>query len=336
MIADLAAADGGQRLAVEYLDGHVVVWDLRRHSQLLSVPPGPTQHIWLTGDGRTLARDMGSIGSATNLLQIWPVGPRPAAQRPEAEFQVTTDWVWQEPQAPRMLIIPNFNAVEPLWPKSTHGGVPAIVLYDTLHHRIIASSSAPPGAPVNGFPQPPVIATDGVSYNRTTGTFVISSEAQMGFISWKPGSRPVPTRAHCTSGGTLSSDGRLFACVSGSPTPALSVWNVSQRRLASQWRPGGMATTNPYSVTFADGDRILAVAEGRYPPEPYVVQLYQVSDHRLLRTLQLGTAPNQYHAGQLWSVGQSLVAEQDPAKYGCGPQTGNQTCASRFFVFSLR
>lgn len=327
MIVDLSAADDGQRLAVQYLDGHVVVWDLRRHSQLLSVPPGPTQEMWLTGGGSILALDVGSLGYANNLLQIWPVGRRPAVHRPEAEFRVTTDWVWQDPQAPRLLILPNNLAFA--------SGVPAIILYDVLHHRTIAAAEAPPGAPVNGFAQPSVIAADGVSFNRTTGTFAISSEQQRGFISWKPGTQPVATQANCNFGGALTNDGRLFACVSGWPTQTLAVWNVSQRRVVSQWQPSDMASTNPYFVTFVDGGRMLAVAEGRHPPAPYVIQIYQVSNHRLLRTLSLGTAPNEFGGGRLWVVGPSLVVEQDPGEFACGPLTGNQVCTSRFLVFSL-
>ena len=329
VIASLAPSDDGQRLAVLYLDGHVAVWDLGHHSLLLRLPPAPTQQIWLTGGGRILAREVGALGSAGNLLQIWPVGRRPAAQRPEAEFRGTADWVWEDPQARRMLILP-----QP--PLRAGRGAPQLVFYDFLHKRVIATAETP-NVTMNGFSQGRIIAADGVSFNKATGTFVISSEAHSGFITWKPGSPPVATNAHCNgnSEGTLSNDGRLFACFTGWPTQTLSVWNVIQRRLVTQWRPSGIASVNPYWVTFADGGRMLAVAEGRHPPEPYVIRIYQVSDHRLLRSLQLRSAPNEFYIGPLWVVGRSLVAEQAPGKLNCGSMTGNLVCTSRFFVFSL-
>jgi hypothetical protein len=332
IVTDLEATDNGQRLAVLYLDGHIAVWDLRHDALLLSLPPAPTQAMWLTGGGSVLAREVGSLGSGTNLVQIWPVGRRPMARRPEAEFRLSTDFLWQNPQASRMLILPNFNAIQP---PSNRRGVPPIILYDPLRRRTIATAGAPKSA-VNGFPQPPVIAADTATFDKTTGTFVITSEEQMGFITWKPGSQPIATKSNCEAAGTLTSDGRLFACPAAAPAQAVAIWNVPQRQEVALLQPGNTAAIQVSSVAFLDGDRMIAVAVARQPPAPYVIQLYRLSDHQLVRSFLLQPAPTQYYPASLWVVGSTLVAEQDTGKYACGPLSPrNQPCASRYFVFPL-
>jgi hypothetical protein len=331
MIVDISAADNGQRLAIQYLDGHVVVWNLLRHSQLLRTPPAPTQDIWLTDSGSVLALDLEPSLIKSDFLQLWRVEPR-ATQGPVDQFSFNTDWVWADHAGRQMLILPNWTATEPGNSESSLGRPRSIMLYDLLHHRSTATADAPPVPPAMGTPQPRAIGAVGASFDRITGTFVISSGSQAGFITWKPGSRPIPTRANCVNRGILTNDGRVFACVRF-PTRVLSVWDVRQRRIVSQWRPSDMASAYPWSIAFV-GDRLLAVAESRHPPAPYIVRIYQISNHRLLRTLALRAAPTRFFPVQIWVVGQSLVAEQDLSKFGCDPLNG-QACITRFFVFSL-
>ena len=109
-------------------------------------------------------------------------------------------------------------------------------MYNVRNGRVLFTAQAPPVPPVHHPPpggEPPGIAASDIEFNQTSGAFVIASDSQEGFITWKPGTQPVATRAQCDGEGTVTNDGRLFACISGL-ADTLSLWNVSQRRMIRQ------------------------------------------------------------------------------------------------------
>jgi WD40 repeat protein len=337
VVADLSASADGTRVAVQYVDGHIVVWDLSSNKQLLRVPRQQTSHMWLTGGGRVLVLDATNPSSTHDIVELWAVDHRGKENRPQNGFLLATDWVWMDGTLSHILIVPNFSETCPGFPSSPCRGVPNLILYNYKRHESVSTlaPSVPPITSPTGKsnPQPVNVAPADLEFNQATGTFVIASSAQSGFITWKPGTQPVATGAQCDQDGVLTSDGRLFACISGA-ADALSTWDVSQRRMLRQTLLPDFASnsqsTTIDSVVFADGGRLLAVAEGRKPPAPYIIRIYRVKDLRLIRTLTLKTSANQFYPVRLWAVGQSLVVMQEHF------ESKDQAHSSRtIFVFSL-
>jgi hypothetical protein len=332
VMEDLSAPADGERLAVQYQDGHVAVWDVADHAQLLRTPPEPTSHIWLTAGGTVLALDVTSSHSDHDVVVLWAVAHY-REKKPESSYLLTTDWVWMNQRGSRILIAPNFNETCPRFPEENCNGVPDLIYYDLAHRRAISTTRAPSVPPANGTAQPPSIATSDIQFDQAGGIFAIASSAQEGFITWRPGSRPIATRAQCDEDGTLTSDGRLFACIRGA-ADTLSLWNVSQRRMIRQILLPDFASdpqgTDISSVAFADGGRMLAVGEGRKAPKPYVVRVYRVSNFQLIRSFTLRRLADPSAPVRLWAVHQSLVVEQslyEPADEAYRSST--------IFVFSL-
>jgi WD40 repeat protein len=323
-ITSLSITTDGQRVALLYGDGHVVVWDVLHHKQLLQTPPQESPQIWLTGGGNMLAVEPSTIPVSPDTVQLWKVS------QPIGTTHITlaTDWVWMDPALSHILIIPNFTETCPASPSTCHGA-PGLIWYDLQHSRLIASASSPPTPPItapNGKleAQPPNLTPTDVEYNDST--FVIASTAQDGFVAWKPGAAPVETDAQCDEDGALSGNGQLFACISGQAN-ALSLWSVPQRRMIRQTLLPDYVADNQQtalsSVIFADGGTELAVAEGRQG-KPDLIRVYKVSNFQLTKTLTLAQAAGQFDSITLWSSGRSLIAHE---------QTGPST--SVYYVFSL-
>jgi hypothetical protein len=313
-IAGVSVIPDGTRVAVEYSDGHVDVWDLINHQKLLSTPPQQTLSVWLTGGGKMLVIETSDFSYSHSTVELWTVGhPRMAES-----FPLAANWVWIDPGLSRMLVVPNLDETCRNLSYRCQGG--GIIWYDLRHSRVIYSLPGPAaftlGSAWQEIPQPPNLTPSDVEFDQATGTFAMASSAQEGFVEWKPGAKPVGTDAKCVEDGALTSDGQLFACISGA-ADALSLWSVPQRRLVRQILLPDYVTDNQQveisSVTFADGGRLVAVAEGR-EHKPYVIRLYRVSDFKLMQTLTLGKAPNQFFGAILWSAGQSLVAKENTSQ----------------------
>jgi hypothetical protein len=326
-ITDLSVTPDGQRIALLYGDGHVVVWDVLKHKKLLSTPPQQFPQIWLTGGGNMLVVEPYLLPPKHDTVELWKVG-HPGNV---SHFVLTTDWVWMDPALSRILIVPNFTETCPgLAPVTCHG-VPGLIWYDFQHSRPIASATSPPSAPLqapNGKleAQPPNIVPTDIEYEPASEEFVIASTAQFGFVTWKPGTAPVATDAQCQGDGTLTGNGQLFACISGQ-AGALSLWSVPQRRMIWQiLLPDYVADnqqTTIESVIFADGGNELAVAEARQG-KPDIIRVYNVNNFQLVQTLTLSKPAGQADAITLWPTDRSLIARE---------QIGQSS--NVYYVFSL-
>ena len=323
-ITDLSVTPDGRRVALLYGDGHVVVWDVLHHKELLSVPPQQSPQIWLTGGGNMLALMTNVLPISDDTVQLWEVS-HPGQG---THFTLTTDWIWMDATLSHLLIIPNFTETCPASSSACHG-IPGLLWYDFQHSRLLASAPSPPSASVpapNGKleAQPPNMTPTDVEDND--GTFAFASTAQDGFVTWKPGSAPVVTDAQCDSDGALSGNGQLFACLSGQ-ADALSLWSVPQRRMIRQMLLPDYVANNQQtaisSVIFADGDSELAVAVGRQGTSD-LIRIYNVSDFQLAKTLTLSKAAGQFDTITLRSASRSLIAHE---------QTGPAT--SVFYAFTL-
>lgn len=327
-ITGLSITPDGQRVALLYGDGNVVVWAVAGHKKLLSTPPlqSPLEspQIWLTGGGNMLAVESFSTTPSADNVQLWEVG-HPGKG---THFTLATDWVWMDARLSHLLIVPNFTETCQSF-SSPCRGVPGLLWYDFQHSRLLASAPSPPSSPVeapNGKmeAQPPNMTPTEVEYHD--GTFFFASTAQDGFVTWKPGTTPMETDAQCVSEGTLTANGQLFACTSGQ-TEALSLWNVPKRRMIRQMLlPDYVADnqqTSISSVIFADNDSELAVAEARQG-KPDLIRVYNASNFQLTQTLTLTKAASGFGMVTLWSAARSLIAEE---------QTGATT--SVYYVFSL-
>jgi hypothetical protein len=312
-VTDLSVTPDGSRIALEYGDGHVVVWDVPQRRRLLSTPPQQTEQIWLTGAGNMLAMQVGSVISGHQELELWEVN-QPGKG---SHFSVFADWAWVDPTLSHMLVIPNFTETCPGLSSGACHGIPGLIWDDLQHSRLIASSPSPPSAPTtepNGKqePQPPNLVPLDTEYDQADGTFAIASSAQNGFVAWKPGSAPVETDAQCQDDEALAGDGQLFACISA-PADALTLWNVKQRRMVRQMLLPDFVLNNQQTtiaaVTFADNDSVLAVAVARQSQSD-LIRIYRVSDFQLVQTLTLGTSAGQDTQISLWPAGRSLIAEQ--------------------------
>lgn len=326
-VTGLSVTPDGKRIALLYGDGHVVVWDVLKHKKLLSTPPQQLPSIWLTGSGNMLVVMPNLLPPKVDTVQLWEVG-HPGVV---GHFALTSDWVWMNSTLSRILIVANFNETCSNFPSTPCHGVPALIWYDFQHSRLIASAPSPPSAPMqmpNGKleAQPSNLAPTDVEYEPGNGEFVIASTAQDGFVTWKPGAKPVETDAQCQSEGTLTDNGQLFACIS-QQADALSLWSVPQRRMIRQTLlPDYVADnqqTTIQSVIFADGGGELAVAEGRQG-KPDLIRVYNSSNFQLVQTFTLTKAAGQFDTITLWSAGRSLIAHE---------QTGPSS--SVYYAFSL-
>jgi WD40 repeat protein len=328
VITSLSVTPDGRRIALLYGDGHVVVWDVLHHEELLTVPPqrSPLEppQVWLTGDGNMLALATNVVPVSDDTVQLWAVG-HPGQDN---HFTLSTDWIWMDAALSRILIIPNFTETCPTGESPCHG-IPGLLWYDFRHSRLLASAPSPPSAPAaapNGKldAQPPNLVPTDVEFDG--GTFAIASTAQDGFVTWKPGNAPAATNAQCETEGALSGNGQLFACISVQ-AGALALWNVPQRRMIRQMLLPDYIANNQQtaiqSVIFADDGSELAVAIGRQG-RPDIVRIYNVSNFQLARTLTLSKAANQFDTVTLWSAGRSLIAHE---------QTG--TATGIYYAFSL-
>lgn len=322
-ITDLSATPDGRRIALLYGDGHVVVWDVLHHKELLSVPPQPWPQIWLTGGGNLLALVTNVDTGNPETVQLWELS-HPGQG---THFTLTTDWIWMDATLSHILVIPNFTETCPGDFSPCHG-IPGLLWYDFRSSKLLASAPSPQSAPVPGpngksEAQPPNLTPTDVDYNG--GTFAIASSAQDGFVTWKPGSAPVETDAKCDFDGVLSSNGQLFACISGQ-ADALTVWSVPQRQMIRQMLLPDYVANNQQtqisSTTFADGGNEVAVAlvrQGR----PDLIRVYNVSNFQLVRTFTLSGTGAQSYSIMLWSVGRSLIARE------------TRSATSAYYVFSL-
>lgn len=326
-ITSLSVTPDGKQIALVYGDGHVVVWDVLKHKKLLSTPAQESPQIWLTADGNMLAVEPTLVPPSRDTVQLWEVS-HPGKG---TNFHLTTDWVWMDPTLSHILIIPNFTETCSNFPSSPCRGVPGLLWYDFQDSRLIASAASPPSAALqapNGKmeAQPPNLAPTDIEYEPGSGEFVIASTAQSGFVTWKPGAKPIETDAQCNSDGVLSDDGQLFACLTGQED-ALSLWSVPQRRMIRQMLlPDYIADnqqTTIESVIFADSGGELAVAEARQG-KPDLIRVYNVSNFQLAQTFTLSEPAGQFDAITLWSAGRSLIAHE---------QTGASSYV--YYVFSL-
>jgi WD40 repeat protein len=322
-ITDLSATPDGRRIALLYGDGHAVVWNVLHHKKLLSVPPQPWPQIWLTGGGNMLALVTNVDTGNPETVQLWELS-HPGQG---THFTLTTDWIWMDATLSHILVIPNFTETCPGDSSPCHG-IPGLLWYDFRHSKLLASAPSPQSAPVPGpngksQAQPPNLVPTDVEYNG--GTFAIASSAQDGFVTWKPGSAAVETDAKCDYVGVLSSNGQLFACISGQ-ADALSVWSVPQRQMIRQMLLPDYVANNQQtqisSIAFADGGSEVAVALVRQG-KPDLIRVYNVSNFQLVRTFTLSRTGGQSYSIMLWSVGRLLIARE------------TRSAASVYYVFSL-
>jgi hypothetical protein len=296
-------ADGGQRLAVLYGDGHAVVWDVATAKALLSTaaqpqpgPAGLAEGLWLSGDGNALALNVGPAVGGTVTTQVWSVPRRRIVQ----VLSLQSAWVYADADIDKTVVVPN--------PVSGTG-----FLYVSLkQEKVLARPSVPSVAIVAHAIPSKVLAPTALAFDAKANEFVISSDAIGGFLTWSSRSGVKETKANCGQSGTLSSDAQEFAC----PTLVgrasfMSIWDVaSHRQLAEWWMPGISPTDPPGPAVFINDDHEIAVPAGRTRGDDEI-EVFRLSDHHLVDTVPLRPAPAVFSSVDLTVVGHDLVVEQD-------------------------
>lgn len=300
-----SSATGG-RVAVQYQDGHVGVWDRARNRWLISnIKADFGEHaVWLSADGSEFAAD----------VQGQSTGPDMHA------FNFT---VWQLDDQPVGVVRPLLRldvAATSALLDTEHGQVAIAYRVDDFTEDFAvldattgdtSASFVAPLTPAEDGSSEHELSADAVAVDQTTSAYEIASEGQSGYITWTPGGRPHSVDLSCFSPGAFSADGHYFACQSTSAR-LITLWDVRRDRLVRRWPGSHVYTTtrvNGVGPVFLQNGQYLGVStitagQGRW------IDVYRVSDQKAVSSHLVHSSDPDYDESPIWPYGNSIITTE--------------------------
>jgi hypothetical protein len=320
VVESIESSIDGRRVALTYLDGHAVVWDLGKRLRLWSSARGGPG-VWLAPGGDALVTESGGPDIGPEVFRRMV----PPSRTPVDRYVVPAGVdVALTPDGREVLFSPLDGSTIPS-SENPSPPVPLVLLGPGGRRIARARFPSPDGS----------LGPRDAAYVTSRREFVIASVSIPGFYRWRVGGSPHAIKKDCTFPRlyssaseplTLSPDGGTFACLLPSRNPSslgrIAVWNVASGHLSRDWAVdastygGGVTVENQvHSLALLDGGRQLAVSvswgedTGRQHDR---ITIVRTSDDKILAQRDLPPARRfeGIFGASLTAVGRLVVADQ--------------------------
>jgi hypothetical protein len=297
-----ATTPDGKFLALASLSGEVRVWDVATQRLLLDEPGLADRSsigsiaVWLSGDGRLLARAEYNAGTnnpmVINSFQVWDI----ASGHPLVGHGPTVSSPW--PQigdvglAPNGLVLVFLDQGWELFARS-QGGYARAARYQTTD------------------------SVQSVGYLPDRAEWIVN--LAVGYAVWKPSATPVTVKVPCyreSQVSTINAQGDLYACAVGGPDgPASSgnsalIWDITRKAEVARLEDG-RHIGNVAALTFLSNGRSAALLAWPGPGNPVVtgpmnLLLYSLAPRPAEKSVI--TLPGLYGGWGIQAIGSFAVA----------------------------